>query len=166
MLCEACGAQLQPAQQYCSTCGKLVSPDPFAVARLSHGNRVRQHIHVLGIFWVVLSGLHLFGGIVLFATAIAYLSTVMQHDAPLTAMQFVRPFITIVALLILGKGLLGLAAGLGLLRRARWARSLTLTLGFLSLFEFPFGTVLGIYTIWVLLSSNADQEYRSLTASG
>jgi hypothetical protein len=36
----------------------------------------------------------------------------------------------------------------------------------MSLFEFPFGTVLAIYTLWVLFSSNADQEYRTLSASG
>jgi len=35
MFCEACGTQLQPAQHFCSTCGKPVSPDPFTAARVT-----------------------------------------------------------------------------------------------------------------------------------
>ena len=36
-------------------------------------------------------------------------------------------------------------------------------LGIIALFNLPFGTALGIYTLWVLMSPNADQEYKSLT---
>jgi hypothetical protein len=164
MFCEACGTQLQPAQRFCSTCGKLVSPDPFAAARVSPAGRVRQHIHALGIFWLVLSGLQMLGGLFLFAAANAFLLA-LQHGS-YAAPLFVRPLIAIIALLISGKGLLGVAAGVGLLRRAAWARALVLFLAFLSLFELPFGTALAIYTIWVLLSPNADQEYRTLASSG
>jgi len=39
---------------------------------------------------------------------------------------------------------------------------LTLVLGFVSLIHIPFGTALGIYTIWVLLPAKADEEYRRL----
>jgi hypothetical protein len=164
MFCEACGTQLQPAQRFCSTCGKPVSPDPFAAARVTPGGRVRQHIHVLGIFWLVFSGLQVLGGLFLFAAASAFLVALQHgsHAAPL----FVRPLIAIIALLISGKGVLGVTAGIGLLRRAAWARALALFLAFLSLFELPFGTALAIYTIWVLLSPNADQQYRALAASG
>ncbi len=163
MFCEACGTELQPAQHFCSTCGKAVSPDPFATARVASGGHVRQHIHLLGILWLILSGLHLLGGILLFVAANAFLLALQHgsHAAPL----FVRPVIAVIALLISGKGLLGVVAALGLLRRAAWARALVLFLAFLSLFELPFGTALAIYTFWVLLSANADQEYRTL-ASG
>ena len=164
MFCQACGTQLQPAQHFCTTCGKAVSPDPFTAARVTSGGRVRQHVHVLGIFWLVLSGLHVLGGLFLFAAANAFLLALQHgaHAAPL----FVRPIIAIIALLISGKGLLGVVAGLGLMRRATWARALVLFLAFLSLFELPFGTALAIYTLWVLLSPNADQEYRTLAAGG
>jgi hypothetical protein len=164
MFCEACGTQLQPAQHFCSTCGKPISSAPAAMAGVTPGGRVRQHIHVLGIFWLVLSSLHLLGGLFLFAAANAFLLALERgaHAAPL----FVRPVIAIIALLISGKGLLGVVASLGLLKRARWARALVLFIAFLSIFELPFGTALAIYTLWVLLSPNADQEYRTLAAGG
>lgn len=51
------------------------------------------------------------------------------------------------------RGLLSLVAGWGLLTLRPWARILTIVLGILSLFSFPFGTILGVYTLWVMFSS-------------
>jgi len=52
------------------------------------------------------------------------------------------------------RGLLSLVAGWGLLTLRPWARILTIILGILSLFSFPFGTILGVYTLWVLFSAD------------
>ena len=45
----------------------------------------------------------------------------------------------------------GILTGIFLLKRKEWARIVALVMGFLYLFDFPFGTALGIYTIWVLI---------------
>jgi hypothetical protein len=37
---------------------------------------------------------------------------------------------------------------------------LAIVLAFFALFHVPFGTALGIYTLWVLLPSEADREYE------
>jgi hypothetical protein len=55
----------------------------------------------------------------------------------------------------------GIIGGIGLLRYAQWARVLVLVLGFLNLICIPFGTVLGIYAIWVLMNDEAAQLFRS-----
>ncbi|MBN2433040.1 MAG: hypothetical protein JXQ27_16330 [Acidobacteria bacterium] len=44
----------------------------------------------------------------------------------------------------------GVIGGIGLLHRRNWARILLIILGILNLPGFPFGTALGIYTLWVL----------------
>jgi hypothetical protein len=50
--------------------------------------------------------------------------------------------------------------GISLLRRAPWARTLAIITAFLALIH-PFtGTLLGIYTLWVLLPSASGQEYE------
>jgi len=49
-----------------------------------------------------------------------------------------------------------------LLQRQEWARIVTLVVGFIALLNLPFGTALGIYTIWVLLPTQSDDEYKSL----
>jgi len=38
-------------------------------------------------------------------------------------------------------------------------------LAFISLFNVPFGTAVGVYTFWVLLPGQAQQEYDALVAS-
>lgn len=48
-------------------------------------------------------------------------------------------------------------AGIGLLQGKGWARVLTLVLAALSLFSFPFGTALAIYTFWVLTDARSAQ---------
>jgi hypothetical protein len=50
----------------------------------------------------------------------------------------------------------GIIAGIGLLSHQAWARILALVLGILNLPGFPVGTLLGIYTLWVLLDSETS----------
>src|SRR6267378_4301550 len=63
-------------------------------------------------------------------------------------------------------GVLHLALAWGLFEREPWARMLGLVLGFLALLRFPFGTALGIYTLWVLLPETSGKEYDRLTQTG
>jgi hypothetical protein len=51
----------------------------------------------------------------------------------------------------------------GLLERQPWARILGIVVGFLALIRFPFGTALGIYTLWVLLPESSGREYDEMT---
>ena len=53
-----------------------------------------------------------------------------------------------------------LLGGAGLLAGFGWARMLVMVLGFLSLFNPPFGTALGVYTLWALLAN--ENVKRSL----
>jgi len=61
-----------------------------------------------------------------------------------------------------GQGGLRIHPGYGLLQREPWARVIALVLGFLSLFNIPFGTAVGVYTMWVLLPAQSQEEYDAL----
>jgi hypothetical protein len=61
--------------------------------------------------------------------------------------RFVAHWVTFGMFVISAPGILG---GIGLLKRKYWAKILVLVLGVILLFHFPFGTALGIYTIWLL----------------
>ena len=54
----------------------------------------------------------------------------------------------------------GLIAGYGLLKFRPWARILTILIGLFDLIHFPFGTALGVYTLWVLLSEDGAAQFR------
>ena len=61
----------------------------------------------------------------------------------------------------------GLLAGIGLLRRASWSRPLALVVGFFNMMWFPLGTILGLYTFWVLLQDSAAAYFdRSSVDAG
>ncbi len=59
-------------------------------------------------------------------------------------------------------GVAHLVLAWGLYERQQWARILGLVIGFLALLRIPFGTALGIYTIWVLLPESSGREYDRL----
>jgi hypothetical protein len=52
-------------------------------------------------------------------------------------------------------------AGWGLIRFKPWARILTLILSALDLVNVPIGTLLGIYTIWVVLQDETEKLFAS-----
>jgi hypothetical protein len=76
-----------------------------------------------------------------------------------------HPFFGFLAILIAAKAAAGFAVGWGLLQRDPWARILTIILAFLSLFNVPFGTAVGIYSLWVLLPAQSDAEYEEQVRS-
>jgi zinc transporter ZupT len=49
-------------------------------------------------------------------------------------------------------------AGVGLLHNLRGAWTMTLILGFLSLFSFPVGTFIGVYTLWKLFKKPSQER--------
>lgn len=57
-----------------------------------------------------------------------------------------------IVLLVLILSLPCLIAGIGLLSYKEWARILTIVLSVLNLLNFPLGTAIGIYSLWVLFS--------------
>src|SRR5215471_1845659 len=161
MYCDRCGTELQASHKFCPSCGKPigVSPGPVAPA----GGRVARHLQVLGVLWFAASALNLVGASVLLVVANTLLAHLERFPGPMPPSAFFRGLFSALGLLLLLKALAGFAAGWGLLQRESWARPLTLVLGFISLINFPIGTALGIYTIWVLLSSGADEEYSRLS---
>jgi len=53
-----------------------------------------------------------------------------------------------------------LIAGIGLLQFQPWARVLTIVLSVLYLIHVPFGTALGVYGLWALLSQDSERLFR------
>jgi p-aminobenzoyl-glutamate transporter AbgT len=50
----------------------------------------------------------------------------------------------------------GIVAGVGLLKHWNWARILTLVLSIFDLLAFPIGTLIAVYSIWVLVQRETE----------
>ena len=160
MYCNHCGSALGQDQLACPSCGRSVADVKSSIAIRT---RVAPHLHLLAIFWFVMAGFWMIPTAVMFALGAA------AGAAPGNMSPQARVFAPI---LFFGLGILFLAiaaaravTGYGLLKVRSWGRVLALVMGFLMLLDFPFGTALAVYTLWVLLPAEAGEEYQRISAS-
>lgn len=122
------------------------------------------HVRILGILHLVFGGLGillaifflvLFGGI----TGAIGLNASNSDDA-LIAIPIVGGIGALIVVATTALALPGLLAGWGLLQYKPWARTLTLVLSVFELFHVPFGTALGFYGFWVLLSPEGTALFQ------
>ena len=73
--------------------------------------------------------------------------------------MFVHGLLRIIGMLFVASAAVGILAGWGLLERRPWARTLAIVVAFINLLDMPFGTALGVYTLWVLLPAESEKEY-------
>lgn len=118
---------------------------------------LQQHITILGWLYVVGHAIFLVIGAFVFLLLIG-LAPVTREPEPMWILTLVG---TTVGLLMAALGLPGLLAGWSLLTRKPWARVLTIVVGILSLVNFPIGTAIGLYTLWVLTQPAATEYFTA-----
>ena len=164
MFCDRCGREVAANQPFCGACGKAMSPGGLGTPV----SRLGRHLHVLGILWLVYSAFALLASAVLGIIAMT-LFGVGSHlretpNFPGGAL-FLHALFTLIAIFLFIKAIAAVSAGFGLMNHQPWARSLAIVMSFIAMLSIPFGMALGIYTLWVLMSANAESEYRALSAS-
>jgi len=63
-------------------------------------------------------------------------------------------------------GVIHLLLAWGLYERQPWARVLGIVVACLALIRIPFGTALGIYTLWILAPESSAREYDAMAGTG
>jgi hypothetical protein len=120
--------------------------------------QIEFHVNILG--W-----LHLISSLVFLAIAIflyVLLTGIGVASGDSTAMMVLSVVGTSLGILLTILGIPGLAAGYGLLARRSWGRILAVVVGFFNLVNFPLGTAIGLYTLWVLLQDAAADYFAPL----
>lgn len=152
MFCDRCGTNLEAGGRFCPVCGKS-----FGYAPPPANSRVSGHIRLLGILWLAMSAFRLIPGFFLLAM-FRHNNFLFPPEVPF----FVHGLIRAAGSVLLASAVVGIMAGWGLLERAPWARMLAIVVGCVNLIDMPFGTALGAYTLWVLLPSASEEEYRGM----
>lgn len=171
MFCSNCGSSLVPGQNFCNKCGKQVAaevtmPPPAPSPQATNAplpmaqNRIEKHTRILAILWLVVSIFRLIP-----AFALWFGSGMAMHFVPFPFRAFILPVAGFIGALLFATAVLGILAGWGLLNYRSWARMLAMVLGIIALIHIPFGTALGIYTLWVLLPTESEREYTRLAHS-
>jgi hypothetical protein len=123
---------------------------------------MQDHIRIIGILWIVFGALSLFAALFLFG--ILFGISFIPGMGPV-APGILRVVGIVVASFLGVIGLPKIIGGLGLLKGHEWARILVLVLAFISLFNVPFGTALGIYSLIVLFNPEAVKLFQNPPAS-
>jgi len=176
MVCQACGTSVGEDVHFCPRCGAQVPvaqpvyrgypqpPMPMYIPR------VQRNLQTLGILWCVLGVYRVVSGLVGMIFLRAFTTHNFSDDSWIFGGRWHGPFPPmwisglwpLVAVATIITAALALIAGYGLLQRRPWGRIVAIIASILALLKIPFGTALGIYTLWVLAPGASGLEYDSI----
>lgn len=119
---------------------------------------IEQHANILG--WLYIIGHALFFIIGLFVFLLLGGIGLVTGEAEAAGILVLVG--TLVGGLLVVLGLPGIIAGYGLLKRRSWGRWLAIIVGILNLPNFPIGTIVGVYTLYVLLQPEAADYFAGV----
>jgi hypothetical protein len=171
MFCSGCGYALAAGQPVCPQCGRPAAPviPPVPGFQFQLENYAGQ-VRTLSLVWFIYAGLSLLTGFAGLTFLHAFMS---NHFGPFAhgpwgdgngppewLGQAIFHFAWVA---VLFRTALAFIAGWGLHERSEWGRIVAIVVAFLSLLKFPFGTVLGIWTLVALLGYRNSTLYAQLS---
>ena len=129
---------------------------------------MEQRVKVLGVLYIVLGTLGIVYALVcllIYFRGVAWIVAVAAQEEADALIAVVGAIGVGLFLFLIAVSLPGIIAGVGLLRFRPWARILTIVLSALNLMNFPLGTLVGAYGLWVMLSAETEPLFRRSRAS-
>ena len=182
MVCQACGNPVEPGVSFCSRCGAQITaaaPPPPQPAyppgfMPTYAPRVSRHLQTVGILWCVFGAYRVVAGLIgIFVLRIATLGSFGGNEwewgsrlHPPFAPPWMAALLPLIAIVSVVTAFLAFLVGFSLLTRQPWGRVLGIVVAILALWKFPFGTALGIYTLWVLVPAESGMEYDAIANRG
>ena len=113
---------------------------------------MKQHVTIVAALRIGLSLLWLFFAALVFVSVVG--GGLLSGDSE--AIRITSIVGTVLAVVFGFLAVPGLVAGIGLLKYQNWARILNMILSIFDLLAVPIGTLLGIYSIWVLAQKETE----------
>ena len=118
---------------------------------------MRTHIKVVALINICLGLIGAFAGVAVFLGGTV---------GSLASGSFVGAIIgtvasTFIGLLIAALSLVSVVAGVGLLNGKSWARWVMIVVSIFHLFRFPWMTVFGVYSLWVLFHAETTNTFQA-----
>jgi len=117
---------------------------------------MEKHITLVAALHIAFSILGLFLAAIFFIAVVGG-GLLSGDDDAITITAIVGGMVLLFIFILSIPGIIG---GIGLLKRATWSRILMLVIAFLELINIPFGTILGVYTIWVLVDEKTVELFE------
>ena len=117
---------------------------------------MKSHVTVVAMLHIGLGVLGVLAALIVFVAVVGGGLLSGDHDA-IVITRIVGSIIASFLVLISAPSIIG---GIGLLRGESWARVLVMILAVFQLFNVPIGTVLAIYTFWVLMQGETTRLFN------
>jgi hypothetical protein len=163
MYCYQCGIQLSDDAKFCSGCGRTMDLPQAAGAPKRN---MATHVNILAWLFIgnaVLTGMGAFA-LLIAPKILQMLPMPVPPEAPFDVVAFVTAVSGFLGTLLIIVAAASAAAGVGLLRYETWGRTLALVMAAVMMLKIPFGTAIGIYAFWVLLSEHGREFYERKAA--
>lgn len=118
---------------------------------------MKKNINIVAALQIGLSIFNLLIAFIIFS-ALKLVGGFIDNPSGSTILSLIANIIAIIFIII---SLPGIFAGIGLYKRKEWARVLTIILSVIELFNFPFGTAIGVFSIWVLIQNETIADFNS-----
>ncbi len=118
---------------------------------------MKKHVTLVAALQIGFSTMGILGAMVVFFVFSFAGSFVSDVDVASEVMNFLGTFLPSMLLLL---SLAGLIGGIGLLRFQRWARVLVMVMAAIGCFAFPIGTIIGVYSLWVLMQDETAKLFQ------
>ena len=127
---------------------------------------MERHVNLLAILWTLWGALTILIGVSTMLLAVGALGAILgpSGDAVFTAAGLIAAAFALTGGLALLWGGAHVLAGLLVRRRTTSGRTLSLGLAVVNLLVLPFGTALGVYALWVLLTSDGRRLFDPAAA--
>ncbi len=124
-----------------------------------------SHVRVLAILQIVYASMGLLLGLIV-GVVFGGIAAIVGVSAPVSDSVVAVPILAAIggfaASIIIVLSLPRLIAGIGLLKYRNWGRILTLVVSILGIIDFPVGTALGIYAMWVLFHKETTPLFEQV----
>ena len=118
---------------------------------------MEKHVTILGIIHIAFNALLVLIALIVFVVLIGG-GLLSGEEEAIIGTGMVGSVVACILLVLSIPGILG---GVGLLKRWSWARILVLVLAVLNILNFPLGTAVGAYSLWVLLNEETTQLFNN-----
>ena len=125
-------------------------------------NRMKKHVNIAAILQIVFGSILALAALII-ALAFGFVDQFVDDPTALKVLALVGTPLVVMFLLFGGAMIAG---GVGLLYCKPWARILTLIMAAMGLLNVPFGTLKGVYIIWVLVQSETVSLFEKGCPNG
>lgn len=122
---------------------------------------MKDHVSVVAALRIGMSALLLLVAVIVFVSVVG--GGLLSGD--MEAIRITGVVGTAIGGFLVVLALPGFVAGIGLLKRWNWARILNLVLSVFDLLAFPIGTLIGAYSIWVLVQRETEVLFGCCVSS-